>query len=292
MPRQPRFYCPEAVLHVIQRGNDRAAVFADADDRRFYLNCLEDAACTHRVAIHAYVLMDNHVHLLASPDHAQAMPRMMQSVGRRYVGRFNLLNERTGTLWEGRYKAALVDTDKYLFTCYRYIELNPVRAGMVASPADYRWSSHRANAYGAHDTLITPHPMFAALAECVDERHDIYRRFFGQPLAQDAVQSIRDATQFEWALGDQHFRRRAAQLTGRRGERLPLGRGKKSDRVPRGRPNLQKSSLTLLSSAELDIRLHAPRDRAPQAPHNRRAQPVRNAGCRARRDGLRRFALD
>ena len=226
MPRQPRFYYPGAVLHVIHRGNNRGSVFSGVDDCRFYLRCLEDAARAHGVAIHAYVLMNNHVHLLASPDHAQAVPRMMQTLGRRYVARFNCMHERTGTLWEGRYKAALVDTEAYLFICHRYVELNPVRAGIVTAPSDYRWSSHRANAYGVHDSVVTPHEMFLALAKRADERRDIYRRSFGQPLAQEAVDAIRDAAQFEWALGDEGFRRRAAQLAGRRAERLPLGRGK------------------------------------------------------------------
>jgi len=227
MPRLPRFYFPGAVLHVIQRGNDRAAVFVGTDDRRLYLRFLEHAARTHGVAIHAYVLMDNHVHLLASPNHPMAVPRMMQSVGRRYVGRFNSVHDRSGTLWEGRYKAALVESEAYLFTCHRYIELNPVRAGVVASPGEYRWSSHRANAYGAYDSIVSPHPMFVALAERADERHDLYRHLFGEPLAENALKEIRDATQFEWVLGNERFRQGAARWTGRRAERLPLGRRKR-----------------------------------------------------------------
>lgn len=224
MPRQPRFYYPGAVLHMVQRGNDRASVFTCAEDHRFYLDCLRDAARTHDVAIHAYVLMTNHVHLLASPGHAQALPRMMQTLGRRYVGRFNFLHRRTGTLWEGRYKASLVDTDAYLFACLRYVELNPVRACIVAEPAAYRWSSHRANAYGHDDPVVTPHPSFLALGLSADERRAAYRRSFGQPLPADAVQAIRDATQYEWALGGASFRKRAEEWTGRRTARLSVGR--------------------------------------------------------------------
>ncbi len=245
MPRQPRFYYPNAVLHLIQRGNDRAPVFADADDRRFYLHFLEYAAREHGVAIHAYVLMDNHVHLLVSPDHLMAVPRMMQSLGRRYVGRFNFLHERSGTLWEGRYKAALVDSETYLFTCHRYIELNPVRAGMVASPRDYRWSSYRANAYGAHDSIVTPHSMFLDLAPCGEERHNLYRRLFGEPIAEDAMQAIRDATQFEWMLGSDSFKRRMGKLTGRRAERLAKGR-RKSGSAPTTPSELREKSPLLL----------------------------------------------
>jgi len=226
MPRLPRFYFPGAVLHVIQRGNDREPVFAGIHDRRFYLDCLGDAASTHGVAIHAYVLMNNHVHLLASPDHAEAVPKMMQSMGRRYVGRFNFLHERTGTLWEGRYKATLVDDVTYLFSCHRYIELNPVRAGIVVSPADYRWSSYRANACGAPDRIVTAHPMYIALAERPEERHRTYRRLFGEPMSEEVVRAIRDATQFQWVLGDEEFKRRTKQLTERRAERLPRGRRK------------------------------------------------------------------
>jgi putative transposase len=224
MPRQPRFYYPGAVLHIVQRGNNRARVFASAQDHRFYLDCLRDAAHSHDVAIHGYVLMTNHVHLLASPGHADALPRMMQTVGRRYVGRFNFLHQRTGTLWEGRYKATLVETEAYLFTCLRYIELNPVRAGMVAAPGEYRWSSHRGNAFGDNDPVLTPHPSFLALAPAPEERRDAYRALFGEPLAEDVVRAIRDATQFEWALGSAPFREHVEDLTGRRASRLPMGR--------------------------------------------------------------------
>ena len=247
MPRQPRFYYPGAVLHVIQRGNDRSPVFAGARDCLFYLDCLADGARNHGVAIHAYVLMGNHVHLLVSPSHANAVPRMMQSVGRRYVGRFNALHERTGTLWEGRYKATLVDSEAYMFSCHRYIELNPVRAGMVTEPGDYRWSSYRANAYGAIDSVVTAHPMFLALAKHEDERHDTYRRLFGeQPLSEEIVRAIRDATQFEWMLGGETFKQRAARLTDRRAERLPLGRRKTEPGSEAPPPGRRKSSLTLL----------------------------------------------
>ena len=231
MPRHPRFYYPGAVLHVVQRGNDRARVFTRATDYRFYLDCLGEASLTHGVSIHAYVLMSNHVHLLVSPGHAQALPRMMQTLGSRYVSRFNFMHERTGTLWEGRYKATLVDSEVYLFTCLRYIELNPVRAGMVARPADYRWSSHRANAFGDNDPLVTPHPLLLALAPAAEERRDLYRSMFGQSMTEDTINAIRDATQFEWALGGAAFRQRIEANTGRRADRLPMGRPRKGPEV-------------------------------------------------------------
>jgi putative transposase len=223
MPRQPRFFFPGAVLHVIQRGNNRARVFTCAADYRFYLDCLGDASTQHGVAIHAYVLMPNHVHVLVSPSDARSLPRMMQKVGRKYVAKFNFMHARTGTLWEGRYKATLVDTDEYLLACQRYVELNPVRACIVATPADYRWSSHRANAYGCQDRLVTPHCAFAAMAGAVD-RYEAYRRLFDLPLPSDIIERIREATQFEWALGDQRFRARVASLTARRPEKMPMGR--------------------------------------------------------------------
>ena len=224
MPRQPRFYYPGVVLHAVQRGNNRVACFTQPDDYRFYLRCLREAAAEHGVAIHGYVLMTNHVHLLVSPGSPAALPRAMQTLGRRYVGRFNFLCQRTGTLWEGRYKAALVDDDAYLLTCMRYIELNPVRAGMVAHAARYRWSSYRANALGEHDALVTPHPVYQSLGASHHVRQSVYRAGFADALQSDAIEAIRDATQYEWALGDAAFRARVAIRTGRPTERKSLGR--------------------------------------------------------------------
>jgi len=224
MPRLPRFYHPGATLHVVQRGNNRTPVFRCPADHRFYLDCLRDAARTHRVAIHGYVLMTNHVHLLTSPADEHALPRMMQTIGRRYVGRFNFMYRRTGTLWEGRYKAMLLDTEDYLFTCLRYIELNPVRARVVEAPSEYRWSSYRTNALGDHDPIVTAHPLYLALAPSAEERRDIYRRMFGEPLGDQTINAIRDATRFEWALGSAAFRAGVEAITGRRTERLSKGR--------------------------------------------------------------------
>ena len=234
MPRQPRFYYPGAVLHVVQRGNNRAPVFTCDADRGFYLDCLREASRAQNVAVHGYVLMTNHVHLLASPGNAQALPLMMQTLGRRYVGRFNFLHRRTGTLWEGRYKATLVDTETYLFACLRYIELNPVRARMVADPADFRWSSHRANACGDDDPVVTPHASYHSLASDPVARRDAYRWFFDQPLPEDSIRAIRDATQFEWVLGGESFRRNVESWIGRRADRLPRGRPRE-DGKPKSR---------------------------------------------------------
>ena len=163
MPRLPRFYAPDLPLHVIQRGNDRAPIFGGRDDLRFFRNRLLRASREHGVAIHAYVMMTNHVHLLVTPMLATSVPKMMQAIGRVYVQYFNAAHHRTGTLWEGRYKAAIVDEERYLLTCMRYIEVNPVRAHMVASPAEFLWSSFRGNACGVDDALLSPHPIYRRL---------------------------------------------------------------------------------------------------------------------------------
>lgn len=223
MPRQPRFWFDNAVLHVVQRGNNRMPIFVDDEDRSYFIGALIGATRKHGVAVHAYVLMSNHVHLLVAPLSAASMPRTMQTVGRRYVGRFNRVHGRSGTLWEGRYKATLVDADAYFFACMRYIELNPVRAGMVQAPGDYRWSSHAANAFGAADALVTVHPAYVALSESIDGRCDAYRKMFGDETSEDDLRAIRDATQFEWALGGEAFRRAVEFRTGRRTARLPMG---------------------------------------------------------------------
>ena len=163
MARQPRIDLPGIPRHVVQRGNDRHACFADERDYRSYLIELHDAAHKHDCAVHAYVLMTNHVHLLVTPSRQGTLSRMMQAIGRRYVGCFNARYRRTGTLWEGRYKAALVDSERYVMGCYRYIELNPVRARMVPTPTDYRWSSHAHNAHGEHSAMLTPHASYLKL---------------------------------------------------------------------------------------------------------------------------------
>jgi len=231
MPRQPRFWYPGAVLHVVQRGHDRAAVFVGDSDRRRYLDWLVEAAREHGVAVHAYVLMPNHVHLLASPATAEAMPRMMQTLGRRYVGWFNHVHRRTGTLWEGRYKATLVDTDAYFLACMRYVELNPVRAHLVVAASEFRWSSHRANAFGVPDALITRHALYVGLAAEPQRRCDVYRRWCGEALDDDELRAIREATRFEWVLGSDAYRQFVATQTPRRASRLPMGRPRRSAKV-------------------------------------------------------------
>jgi putative transposase len=204
--RQPRFLLPGHPQHVIQRGNNRHVIFADEADYRFYLDTLQEACGRFACRVHAYVLMTNHVHLLMTPDCAAGIGKVMQSLGRRYVQYFNYRYRRTGTLWEGRYKAALLDTEAYLLTCYRYIELNPVRAGMIIRPDAYRWSSHRFNALGEPNVLVTPHHRYLQLAESAEQRYRAYRALFRAALEEVAVNAIREATNKTWVLGDDRFR--------------------------------------------------------------------------------------
>jgi putative transposase len=227
MARLARFFVAGETLHLIQRGNNRQAIFLADEDYAFYLECLEDAAHQQGLLIHAYVLMTNHVHLLATPGAAEATGKCLQSLGRRYVQQFNQRHARSGTLWEGRYKATLIDSERYLLTCMRYIELNPVRAGMVAVPEDYPWCSHGVNAGGAGGRLITPHPLYLQLGRDGIERQSAYRQLFQNDLAREEIDSIRASTNKAWALGDEGFRERMERLSNRRAAPRQKGRPKK-----------------------------------------------------------------
>jgi putative transposase len=208
MARLPRLVFPGVPVHVIQRGNNRAATFYSASDFERYRDTLLQASRRFRCAIHAYVFMRNHVHLLVTPEDAHGASRMMQAIGRLYVRYVNTRHHRTGTLWEGRFRSAVVDSDRYLFTCGRYIELNPVRARMVDDAHQYGWSSHRHNAYGESDPLVTTHPLYDRLAANPVNRQAVYRALFRNPLEQQQIDFIRQATNRGTALGDTHFRER------------------------------------------------------------------------------------
>jgi len=223
MARPGRFFAPGQPQHVIQRGNNRAAVFFCEDDRRFYLDCLANACARYGCAVHAYVLMTNHVHLLVTPGDSEALPRTMQSVGRRYAHQINWRRERTGTLWEARYRSSAVDTEAYFLTCSRYIELNPVRAGMVARPADHAWSSYAANAEGRFRAVVTPHSLYLALGRSPRERQEAYRRLFDSEIDPGILEQIRDATHTGWPMGDEGFRERIGRISGERATPLPKG---------------------------------------------------------------------
>lgn len=223
MTRLPRFVLPGQPQHVIQRGNNRGPVFFAEEDYRFYLRCLDEACRTHGCEVHAYVLMTNHVHLLLTPSHERSISKALQSVGRRYVEHVNRGYGRTGTLWQGRYRATLIDSERYLFTCMRYIELNPVRAGLVAAPGAYRWSSYAGNGEGRADPLLTPHPLYQALAASDTGRRAAYRALFASALAEDTLAALREATNKGWVLGDRRFQERIARSLNRRPSPLPRG---------------------------------------------------------------------
>jgi putative transposase len=221
---------PGVPVHLIQRGHNRAATFRCADDAARYRETLYEAGQRHRCAIHAYVLMTNHVHLLITPEDEHGPSRMMQTVGRRYVPWMNARYDRTGTMWEGRFRSSVIDSERYLFTCSRYIELNPVRARMVYDPAYYRWSSHRHNARGEPDALITPHPLYQALGANAADRRAVYRTLFLEPLEPQTLDRIRHAARRGTALADESFCERVEAVIERPVSRPPHGGDRRSAR--------------------------------------------------------------
>ncbi|MGH8272765.1 MAG: transposase [Gammaproteobacteria bacterium] len=207
----------------MQRGNNREAIFCAQADYRFYLEKLAAAASRHQCDVHAYVLMTNHVHLLLTPHSEAGIGKMMQMLGRYYVQYYNYYYQRTGTLWEGRYRATLIDTERYLLTCMRYIELNPVRADMVAHPSEYPWSSYRYHALGEADGLLTAHREYRWLGESAETRQSVYRQLFRARIAEKTLGEIREATNKAWVLGDDRFKRRIERQLQRRA--APRARG-------------------------------------------------------------------
>lgn len=224
MARLPRFHSADVPQHVIQRGNNRTLIFREPGDYDVCRNLLRQALEQHECALHAYVFMSNHLHLLVSSRAPTGISRAMQSLGRRYVRHFNDRYTRTGTLWEGRFRATVVQSQRYLLACARYIEENPVRAGMVETPLQYPWSSHGANAFGRADPLVTAHPLQLAWGMEAGDRYEAYRRLFHTQADPTITQSIRDATQHAWALGDAGFCRELS-ASGRRATALPRGPG-------------------------------------------------------------------
>lgn len=216
MARLPRFVLPHYPQHVIQRGNNRSIIFQDHSDYYFYLEILYLSSLKHDCLIHSYVLMTNHVHLLVTPLQEDSISKMQQMIGRHYVQYYNKKYYRTGTLWEGRYKATLIDNEKYFITCMRYIELNPVRAGMVAAPAEYQWSSYHYNALGKNDRLITAHEQYLSLGGSYEQRLEAYRCLFMREVPQKTVEDIREATNKAWVLGDESFKKNIESKLNRR----------------------------------------------------------------------------
>jgi len=234
MPRKPRFFLPHVPVHVVQRGNNRQAVFFDDGDYRAYLKWLREGCERYGCEIHAYVLMTNHIHLLASPQEKESISRMLQHVGRRYVPYINHTYGRTGTLWEGRFKASLVQEERYLLTCCRYIELNPVRAQMVQRPEMYRWSSYRCNALGAADPVVRPHELYLALGTDDAKRRRAYYELFRSHIEEQELEGIRSCLQTGTPLGNDQFREQIEQALKVKVGQTRRGRPKKQRRVHKG----------------------------------------------------------
>lgn len=224
MARLPRLTLPGYPHHVIQRGNNRQPIFAGAADCQMLLDLLDENAKKFAVAIHAYVLMGNHFHLLATPQTADGLPQMMQAVGRRYVRYFNDNQQRTGTLWEGRYKSTLIQTDRYLLACMAYIDLNPVRAGLVTRPQDYVWSSHGHYIGQRVDKLITPHALVWALGNTPFAREAAYAELVQNGINSVQQAALTDSTLRGWALGDPDFVEKLQKTTSRRVTKALAGR--------------------------------------------------------------------
>ncbi len=228
MPRKPRMYVPGLPYHVIQRGNNRGACFFCADDYQFFLQCLHDACKRYGAQLHAYVLMTNHTHLLMTPTLEDSISRVMQSVGRRYVQYVNAGKQRTGTLWESRHKSSVVDTETYLLTCYRYVELNPVRAGIVEYPGDYLWSSFGHNAYARNQVWITEHELYRRLGPNTEDRSRRYRALFPTTMDAAEIKAIRDAATFGMPLGNELIKANIEVMLGRKLGYTQRGRPKRS----------------------------------------------------------------
>ncbi|MES3022970.1 MAG: transposase [Pseudomonadota bacterium] len=230
MARLPRLVIPHQPHHVIQRGNDRQRIFRDDEDHQRFLGWLRESAKEFKVAIHAYVLMGNHLHLLASPSDPNGLAQMMQRVGRYYVPWFNHKYGRTGSLFQGRFKTSLVDAERYFMVCSRYIELNPVRARLVADPRDYPWSSYRHHAGVQPDPLVTDHALFWALGNTPFQREAAYTELAGRALGDAELAIINQAVLKGWPLGSDAFKQDLQQKMKR--QVLPAKRGRPAKAAP------------------------------------------------------------
>jgi putative transposase len=228
MARLPRLTVPGYPHHIIQRGNNRQPIFASTPDYETLLSLLDEHARAQKVALHAYVLMSNHFHLLATPETAEGIPQMMQAVGRRYVRYFNQRQARTGTLWEGRYKSTLIQAERYLLACMAYIDLNPVRAGMVADPSQYPWSSHAHYTGRATDKLLTPHPLVWELGNTPFSRDAAYAELVRAGIGSDQQRALTDSALRGWALGEPDYVSELQKRTDRRIVKTKAGRPIKS----------------------------------------------------------------
>jgi putative transposase len=212
MPRPPRF-CPAGFpVHVIQRGNNRQTLFTADTDLAAYTHWLARGAAKFNVQVNGWVFMTNHVHLLLTPQHEDAVSRLIQYVGCLYVRYFNFTYARSGTLFEGRFKSSLVQEEDYFLNCLRYIELNPVRAGMVTDPGDYRWSSYHAHAFGVRASIWTPHEVYLSLGDDPLTRQKSYRNVMKDVLDMRVVAKIRHCANSGLILGSEKFRNQVAAL--------------------------------------------------------------------------------
>ena len=211
MPRKPRLFLPGVAVHVVQRGHSRNPVYFDTADYYAYLDYLFDAAKRFGCGIHAYALMTNHVHLLMTPENRESVSLVMQSLNRLYVPYVNFTYGTSGSIWEGRFKASLINHEEYLLTCMRYIELNPVRAGMVLTPEEYRWSSYGVNAWGDADVRVIQHPLYLSLGQTTETRRRAYRALFNIYLDNKTVNDIRRACNTGTPLGNSRFREMVEQ---------------------------------------------------------------------------------
>jgi putative transposase len=229
MPRRPRSDLAGFPLHLIQRGNNRSACFFTDADRAEYVLWLGRYASRFAVAIHAWVLMGNHVHLLVTPPSPAHASHLMQALGRRYVRYVNESHDRSGTLWEGRFRACAVHSEDYLLVCMRYIELNPVRAGIARSAAEYPWSSYRGNALGRADPLLTEHPLYTGLGASPAERLIAYRQLFAGHIREAELADIRAATISGHLLASEESRKKLETERGRLLGPAPIGRPKAAE---------------------------------------------------------------
>ncbi len=196
MARPPRVFIPGIAVHIVQRGNNHSSIFHRRQDYLRFLDLLRFAVADTGITVHAYALMTTHVHLVVTPEQPSSIPRAMQKVGMRYVLYFNRAHQRIGTLWNGRYRAKLIDDERYCLTCLRYVDCNPLRAAMVADPADYEWSSYRAHALGEWTELLTPHPLYLALGKTHQGRQMAYRALCNSGLNADQLAAIRSSRPF------------------------------------------------------------------------------------------------
>ncbi len=227
MPRRSRLIVPNIPLHIIQRGNNRQACFFAEEDYLFYLDWLKEYSHNTDCSVHAYVLMTNHVHILLTPGKVTSAGELMKHLGQRYVQYINRTYKRSGTLWEGRFRSSIIQQREYLFSCQRYIEMNPVRAGIVKHPGEYRWASYQSNGQGMSSDLLSCHSLYLSLGQTDAERQAAYRELFRYELDSEEIDKIRKATNGNYALGNSRFKEEISTMLGRRVIPGKAGRPKK-----------------------------------------------------------------